>query len=251
MLFDLQSGRRRNVVRVVYGTLAALFLFGFVLFGIGGDVTLDPAQLFGGSDDANPTTQFDAQVDEAQQRLAQNPDNPDALLDAARYGYLAGNTVADQDESTGIPVANEDARSYWNPALDAWERYVRTDPKEVDVTVAAQMVLVYQLLGDFSGAARTQALYAEQDPNPETYGTLAYLQYVAGDIAAGDEAADKAVAQAEGKDAKELERRLGNLSEQARKAKQQAAQGTGEEPQIQSPFGGLGGFGGALPPASP
>jgi hypothetical protein len=247
MLFDLQSGRRRNVVRVVYGTLAALFLFGFVLFGIGGDVTLDPAQLFGG-DDADPVTQFDSQVDEAQQRLANNPNSPDALLDGARYGFLAGNTVADQDEATGVPVANDEARSYWNPALDAWEGYLRTNPEELDVATASQMVLVYQVLGDAAGAARTQAEVAKDDPNPETYGALAYLHYVAGNIAAGDEAADKAVAQADGKEADRLERRLDRLSEQARKAKKQAAPGEGEEPQLQSPFGGVGG---TLPPASP
>jgi hypothetical protein len=246
MLFDLQSGRRRNVVRIVYGTLAALFLFGFILFGIGSDVTLDPAQLFGG-DDADPVTQFDSQVDEAQQRLANNPDNPDALLDVARYGFLAGNTVADQDEATGVPVANEEARSYWNPALDAWERYLRTDPQELDTTTASQMVLVYQVLGDASGAARTQAELAKAEPNPETYGALAYLYYVAGNVGAGDEAADKAVAQANGKEADRLERRLDKLSEQARKIKKQAAPGEGEEPQLQSPFGGVGG----VPPASP
>jgi hypothetical protein len=248
MLFDLQSGKRRNVVRIVYGTLAALFLFGFVLFGIGSSVTLDPAQLFGGSDDADPVTQFDSQLDEAQKRLANNPDNPDAMLDVARYGFLAGNTVADQDETTGVPVANEEARSYWNPALDAWERYLRTDPKELETTTASQMVLVYQVLGDASGAARTQAELAKAEPNPETYGALAYLHYVAGDVAAGDEAADKAVAQTNGKEADELERRLDKLSEQARKINKQAPQGGGEEPQLQSPFGG---FGGTLPPASP
>jgi len=254
MLFDLQSGKRRSVIRVVYAVLAALFLFGFVLFGIGSDAPGGLGDLFGfgtnQTEEADPATQFDSQLDQAQNRLAADPQNQEALLDVARYGFLAGNAVAPRDEETQQPVADEAAREYWNPALDAWERYLRTDPKEVDMGVAGQMVLVYQLLGDAGGAATTQRLIAEDQPTENSYAYLAFYEYSAGNIAAGDEAAERAVNEANGKAADRLEQQLADIGKQARAQKKagEAGGGQGEgAPQLQSPFGGLGG-GAAVPP---
>jgi hypothetical protein len=253
MLFDLQSGKRRTVIRVVYAALAALFLFGFVLFGIGSEVSGGLGDVIGlGSNDteeADPATQFDSQLDQAQKRLAQNPDDQDALLDVARYGFLAGNAVAPRDESTQQPVADEAARGYWNPALDAWERYLKTDPKEIDLTVAPQMVVIYQLLGDASGAAATQELIADAQPSLQAYGTLAFYEYSAGNIAAGDAASKKAVAEANGKQKQQVQKQLDDIAKQARAQKKAAGEASpGEGPgQLQSPFGGLGSS--AAPPA--
>jgi hypothetical protein len=54
MLFDLQSGRRRRVIQVVFGALAVIFAVSFVFFGIGSEVGggfADSLNLGGGSDD--------------------------------------------------------------------------------------------------------------------------------------------------------------------------------------------------------
>ena len=274
MLFDLKSGKRRRVVQIVFGFLAFIFFISFVGFGIGSDVSggLFDALGIGGSGDSggDVSSQYEQQIEEAEEDVADDPKDEKALTDLARYRYLSGQENLDFDESTGVAVLTDDARTEWNSALDAWEDLLKTDPKKVDVQVAGQMICAYapplpqcQIqapTGDvnFKGAAATQELLATQDPSAENYAALAYYQYSDGNLSGGEQSAAKAVGAAEGSQRKKFEKGLDKLGEEAAKAKkaqEKAAEAgaTGEEPGLQNPFGNLGGDTGAggLPPTSP
>jgi hypothetical protein len=264
VLFDLQSGRRRNVVRIIYGFLAALFLIGFVLFGIGGEVSLDPGELFGGSDEPE-ASQFDSQIEDAENRLAKDPKDGQALSDLARYRYLAGQQALEPDAETGLASLTEETEQQWGPALDAWERYLKTDPKDPDPQVAGTMICAYDptnplcgIVGvdpssiDPAGAAETQEILVEDQPNAQNYAFLAFYRYSDGDLQAGEAAADAALAEASGSQRKDLEKGLDQIAKSAEAAvKQQEKAGPkpDEAPagtSLSNPFGGLGS--GAAPP---
>ena len=75
MLFDLQSGKRRRVVQVVFGALAFIFLISFVGFGIGSPGTggIFDAIGLGGDSASTGNPQFDQQIDDAEARVADEP----------------------------------------------------------------------------------------------------------------------------------------------------------------------------------
>jgi len=258
VLFDLKTGKRRRVVQIVFGFLAFIFFISFVGFGIGSDVSggiFDAIGLGGsGGENTSVSSQFEQQIDEAEEKLAEDPKNEKALTDLARYRYLSGQDQLDFDEA-GQPVLTEEARSEWNAALDAWERYVKTDPAKVEALVAGQMVFAYEAVGDIGGAADAQRIVADADPAPENLAILSYYLYSAGRLEEGEKAADEAIAAADGDQKKLFEKQLARLDEEARKAvkaQKQAddsgASATGETG-LSNPFGGLGTDPGAAPVA--
>jgi hypothetical protein len=271
VLFDLQSGRRRVVVRIVYGTLAGLMLIGFVFFGIGSDVSFDCAGAFEG-DDGPTATQFQSQIDDAEKKLAKDPKDEDALTDIARYRYLAGNSLVEpSDDGTTLGTVNEDVRSEWSKALDAWEKYLKTEPKQPDPLIAGQMLCAYDPtacgyggadteLIDYDGAAAVVEVLAEDDPRPEYFGQVAYYRYADGDLEGGKEAAAQALAEASGKDREQLQKQLDALEQEAtklveeqRKSAQNGGEGglgtPGGSP-LSSPFGSGLGSGATTPPGA-
>ena len=274
MLFDLKSGKRRRVVQVVFGFLAFIFFISFVGFGIGSGASggLFDAIGLGGDDTSSSSTdsQYQSQIDSAEKKLQQNPKDEKALLSLARYRYLSGSTQLDVDQEAQTVSFTTETADEWNEALDAWERYLKTDPKEIDPQVAAQMICAYvpalpppSCIGaqttdvNFEGAIHTQQLLANEDPSAQNYATLAYFLYSDGRIDAGRQAADQAIAKVPAKQRKKLEKGFDQLDKQAaaaQKAQKQASQAgnaTGETP-LQNPFGGLGsGSGTGLPPATP
>jgi tetratricopeptide (TPR) repeat protein len=247
MLFDLQSGRRRVVVRVVYTMLAVSFLIGFVIFGVGSSGVGGIGDLLGGGssgDNAAESAQ-QASIDSAEKQLKKDPKDPEALVSLTRAYYLAGAGAADLDEN-GQPVPSDETLSEWNKALDAWERYLKTDPKEPDAQLAPQMANAYQAVGDFSGAAATQQLVVDAQPNSFNYGRLAFFFYADGKLDEGKAAGDQAIAKAKGAQKKQLQKALDSLAKQAesiQKATKKQSEAGGN--QLQDPFGSLGGGGGA------
>ena len=76
MLFDLRDPRRKNVIRVIYATLAVLMGGGLILFGIGGEVS---GGLFDGLGiGSGNSSGIEDQLEEAEQRVQENPRNPQA-----------------------------------------------------------------------------------------------------------------------------------------------------------------------------
>jgi len=246
MLFDLR-GKRRRFIQVVYALLAALFLIGFVGFGVGSEAGaggIFDALGVGGGDSSSSNPQYDEDIDEAEQRLEQDPKDEQALLQLAQTRYLAGQAELEADEATGEPVLTDESRTQFDESISAWERYMKLAKRPSD-NVATQVVNSYVFLNDAAGAAKTQRIVAEARPSQGAYSNLAFYLYLSGDFEGGDEAAKRAVAEAEGSQRKSVENQLARLEEQARKLEKQQAKQAEQAPEganpLQSPLGGLGG----------
>jgi tetratricopeptide (TPR) repeat protein len=202
MLFDLK-GRRKNVIKVTYLILAILFGGGLVLFGVGSN------QVQGGLVDAltgnggggSDTGAFEDQVATAQRATRARPKDERAWLALSRAQYNLAASGDDYDRTTG--QFEEGAAPDLEKAAQAWERYVRLDPKKPDSGTATLMVQAYSVLirfgpetsalDRFEQAARTQRIVAETRPSPIAYYQLAAIYYAIGKIAPGDRASDEAL----------------------------------------------------------
>ena len=252
MLFDLQ-GKRRRVIQVVYALLAALFLIGFVGFGVGTESGVGGIfDAFSGGDGASSTNpQYEEDIEQAEQQLAQDPKDERALIQLAETHYLAAQDQLETDEETGQPIVTDEARVELDESVTAWEDYLKV-AKKPDADTAALVVQAYVLLNDAEGAAETQRIVAEDRPSQNAYGTLALYLYLGGDIQGGDEAAKQAIAGAEGSQKAVVKRQLDQLAEQAVKQKKQLEKQAKNAPQgenpLQQPLGG-GGIGAPTAPA--
>jgi hypothetical protein len=194
MLFDLQ-GKRRRVIQVVYALLAALFLIGFVGFGVGTESGVGGIfDAFTGGDGASSTNpQYEEDIEQAEQQLAKDPKDERAMIQLAETHYLAAQDQLETDEETGQPIVTDEARVELDESVTAWEDYLKV-AKKPDADTAALVVQAYVLLNDAEGAAETQRIIADDRPSQNAYGTLALYLYLGGDIKGGDEAAKRAVA---------------------------------------------------------
>jgi len=260
VIFDLRSGRRRRVVQIVFGFLAVIFLLGFIGFGIGGEVSggIFDALGFGSGNTAGGSAQYEDQIEDAEATLEGDPQNQQALLDLARYHALsARESGIETDPATGTTTISEEARAELEEAVEAWERYLDTDPKRTDAGTAASVAQAYVYLEDADGAARAQEIFAEEQRTSAAYFQLASYLYADGKLEAGDAAGERAVELADPSEQASLRKQTEALAEQARRfqkqlEEQQEKGGAGGDDTIEDPFGGLGspgGLGGAPAPA--
>jgi hypothetical protein len=253
VLFDLR-GKRKRVVQVSYVALAAIFLVGFIGFGIGvgggpGGI-FDALGLSNSSNTGSGTAQFEDNIDAAHTKLAKNPDDTDALLKLAQNEYLLGKEGVTQDQSTGqISITNE-AHTHLGEAADAWTKYLRVNKGKADVTTAFDMVNVYVILNDADGAAKTQNVIVKEEPSANAYAQLAAFEYAGGNIEDGDAARDKALSMASGSQRKsyqsdlEQRRKIGLKIQKAQEQAKKQGGGTSTAPgtnPLQNPFGGTAG----------
>jgi tetratricopeptide (TPR) repeat protein len=245
VLFDLRSGRRRKVVQVVYGLLAASFLIGFVFFGVGSGGIGSISDLFsGGSGGSSSSSAFDAQISHAQEQLKKDPNNTTALLNLASDEVQASGVA--QAAQTGESLST-DTQNRLNVAFDAWNRYLKTNPKQPSLALAPQIALAFAITGDFTGAIRAQKVVADSQPSASSLGQLSIYYYADGDFKSGDAAAKQAIAKspkAQRNQTKAILNQKKKLAERFAKAQKAAAQaqssGNGSSsPQIQNPFSGL------------
>ena len=97
MLFDIR-GRRKNVVKVVYGVLAVMM--GASLFLVVGPVNI--GELLNTADEADRSAEiFEEQIERTEQRLRQDPTNEDILLSLTRAQINAGRAASELDPTTG------------------------------------------------------------------------------------------------------------------------------------------------------
>ena len=239
MLFDLR-GKRRRVVQVVYALLAAIFLIGFVCFGIGSGNApggiFDAIGLGGNGSSGSLTSQFDAQIDNANQQLAKDPKDTDALAEAVLERVLEGQGGGDPgpDHRPDRASATTPTRTLGESA-DAWAKYLKVNKGKPDAGVAAQVVKAYIFLNDASGAAKTQQIVAADQPSQNSYGNLAIYRYSAGDIAAGDAAAKKAVSLAPKSQRKQVKQQLDQIRQAGREGEEAAGEGAEERAAAHSP----------------
>ena len=251
MLFDLR-GKRKRVVQVSYTLLAAIFLVGFIGIGIGsGNSTggiLDAVGLGGDGGGGSLDSQYDGQIDSANEQLAVNPNNSAALLKLSKYEYFKAKQGVTQDQTTGEISISEDAHTELGTAVDAWEKYLKANKGKPSPAIASQIVQAYYFLNDFGGAAEAQRIVASDQPSSGSYGQLAYYYYASLNIPAGDKAASKAEAEAPKAQRGQIKGQLDQIRKQAVKAEKQLAKAQKNAPPpttpganpLQSPFGGVG-----------
>lgn len=231
------------MVQVVYSLLAASFLIGFVIFGVGTGGLGSISDLFGGGGGGSSSSVYDSQISSAQAKLKHDPKNVTALRNLAYYEYLAsGVQQIDPTQST----LSTDSQSDLARAFDAWTRYVKLAPKP-DLTLAAGIAYAYAITGDFAGAVRAQRVLASAQPNSNSLAQLAVYLYANGNFAAGDKAAKQALARAPGSTRTQLRRLVAQKRKLAKKlvaqqkaaAKASQASGGGGGSALQNPFSGL------------
>lgn len=244
MIFDTSSPGRKNVLRVVYGVLAFLFFIGFVGFGVGGELggggIIDGLT---GNNDGSTSEAFEQQIEDAEEEVAAAPGESAPLAELALLRSQSAGQQIETDEETGQRTITGDANAEFEEAIRVWEQYLETDPRKTDVAAGSAIVNAYIALGDANGAIETQARLAKDNPSVPNYVQLAQFYYSTLEIDKGDTAAENAVAEASGQNAKQIRKQLEAVREQAVEAKKQEAKQPndvpGESPELENPFGGL------------
>ncbi|MFN8150352.1 MAG: hypothetical protein U0R24_04390 [Solirubrobacterales bacterium] len=205
MLFDLQ-GKRKRAVQVIYLGLAVLMGVGLIGLGIGGSANGGIFDALGiGGDGGSSDPQYDDQIDKANETLQSNPKDEKALITLTRYEFLSARDADEVDASTGQRTPTAESIDHYENSVDAWERYLATDPKNPDDDVASLAIQAYLVtidptstLGDRDLRKLVDAAQIVADARPSfgTYSDLANYAYIAGEDDIGAEAAANAKKQA-------------------------------------------------------
>jgi len=270
VLFDLQSPRRRRVVRITFGALAAIFAISFVFLGVGtGGGGFSFSDLFGGGSSSSASSAFDDDIAAAQQQLVANPNDPATLGRLVQLHYQAGNANRNSDGTL-----TSDGEQQLREAADAWTKYVKASQGNLDQTPALFALNVFDQLGqidfqqartdtstsealsdvnaavdDWKNAAQAQQTLIDSNPkqaNPNSYGRLASYLYLAGDTQGANQAVAQAKQSGKGDQASTLETQLKPIQQlgaqlqaaikQLTKQQQKSQGGSGA-----NPLGGAGG----------
>lgn len=183
MLFDLRSGRRRNVVRVVYATLAVLM--GLSLFLVIGGFNI--AELFSGNGTTDAASTFEDDAERIEAKLQKEPENEQLLLNLTRARVNAGNSLYGGEPGAEVRTVTPEAVQQLRLAADAWERYLDAADKP-SVSGAVLMGQTMLILAENARstqesqenaevAAEAAAIAAKQRPNLNSLST--YAIYVA------------------------------------------------------------------------
>jgi tetratricopeptide (TPR) repeat protein len=271
VLFDLQSPRRRRVIRVTFGALAAIFAISFVFLGVGsGTGGFSFEDIFGGGGGADPASAFDDDINAAQERLAVNPNDTAALAQLVTLHYQAGNAGVQVDEDTGQQSLTSDGKQQFEQSVDAWSKYLKQSGDQAAQGTAAIAYQAYfvlaqadfseavsstsageQLQGlqstiaDFKGAAEAQRVVATAQPNVANWGKVADAFYLAGDANGAQQAIAEA-AKIDPKAAEKLEQQLKSRREQGERFTKALDQLTKQQQQVQTGAGGATGGGNPL-----
>jgi hypothetical protein len=271
VLFDLQSPRRRRVIRVTFGALAAIFAISFVFLGVGtGGGGFSFSDLFGGGGGTSGAAAFEDQIDTAQQKVATNPSDSSAIRELVTLHYQAG--TAEIDINGSISSEGEDQL---RQSVDSWTRYVKATGQNADPGTAAiayqafsilfrvdgsgvgsaetgseQLQALQATVDDLKGAGSAQSIVATAQPKVGNWAKAASAFALAGD-SAGTENAIAQAKKANPKAGAKLEKALKQAEQQGQKIQQAIDQLTKQQAKSQggggdNPLSGLPGGGGSL-----
>jgi len=271
VLFDLQSPRRRRVIRVTFGALAAIFAISFVFLGVGtGGGGGSISDLFGGGGGADPASAFDDDINAAQEKLAVNPNDIGSLAQLVTLHYQAGNAGVQVDQDTGQQSLTSEGKQHFEQSVDAWLKYRKQTGDQASQGTAAIAYQAYYVLAqadfseaasstsaseqlqglqstiaDLKGAAEAQRVIATAQPTAPNWAKVADAYFLAGDA----EGAQEAIAEATKLDPKaagKLEQQLKGRREQGERFTKAIDQLTKQQQQVQSGAGGAAGGGNPL-----
>jgi hypothetical protein len=275
VLFDLQSPRRRRVVRITFGALAAVFAISFVFLGVGtGGGGFSFSDLFGSGGGGSSSTAFDDDINTAEQQVKQNPQNPAPYAQLAQLRYSKANSEADDQgrpTSDSIQDLQLSAQAWENylklsggkvakgPALIAYQTYfvlAQADFSDAASasTGSAQLQGIRNIVADLEGAGNAAKTVAQSQPSLANWAKVAQAFALAGNTQATQDAITEAKKVDPGGAAK-LEKQLKGSQQQGAKfqqvitqltkQQQQQSQSTGGGNPLSNLSGGGGGRGGA------
>ncbi len=230
MLFDLK-GRRRRFIQVLYASLAILMGGGLVLFGIGGEVSGGLFDAF--SDNQGETdSQFQEQLDQANEQLSADPDDQGALGRKIRASYQLALENANPETGT----FGDKAIGYLEDASEAWTTYLDLNPdapdpeattpgpRTPDAALASLMVQAYSEVGlaDPDKATQAASLVAQARETPASYLLLIRTAAQAGDTRTANLAGRKAVQLSDPEQRKTVQEQVDQVIEAGEKAAAQA-----------------------------
>ena len=265
MLFDLQSPRRRRVVRITFGALAAIFAVSFVFLGVGtGGGGFSLSDLFGGGSGSSSASAFNDDINTAEAQVQQNPQNPAPYAQLVQLRYSKANAESDtqgrptSDSVQDLQLSAEAWTKYLKlaganpargPALIAYQTYfVLAQADFADAanasTGAEQLQGIRNVVSDLEGAANAQKVVAQQQPNLANWAKVAEAFALAGNT----QETQAALAEAKKADpagAAKLEKQLKSAQSQGARFQQVIQQLTKQQQQQQqSQSGATGGAAG-------
>jgi DNA repair exonuclease SbcCD ATPase subunit len=258
MLFDLQRGRRKTAVKVVYAILAVLM--GASLFLVVGPLNI--GELFNSNtassgDAAKP---YEEQAEKLEAKLKKDPEDPRLLEGLARARVTAGNSLLsvepDEEDLTNALQQYRLASSYWSEYLDA-----TGEPSAGTAQLVAPALLALaersrtyaEAQRNIEAASEAQNIVAEQRPTLNSFSTLALYTYFTGDFKTAEAAQAEAAKLTRAKfEREQLEKQMEEVKKNAEKFQQErkraaaaekaAAKGNGGNPEaLQNPSNPLNG----------
>jgi hypothetical protein len=201
MLFDLTGRGRRKTVKIIYTGLAAIFLLGFVGFGVGtglggGGGGGGLAEIFG-EGKSGGSVDYSTQLKKAQQLTISQPNNPAAWSGLIHYAVLQAGT-GDNYIRTGTQEGfSPKAQPLLKQIQTAWQRYLKLTPHNPSSELAAEVRRIYLAPGGLSNPQELVKLWkiaiASQPPSATLQYQLAEAAYAAKDIKEGERAAKQAI----------------------------------------------------------
>ena len=179
MLFDLQSGKRRVVLKVVYAVLAVLMALSLLL--IAGPLPF--GDLFGSEDAAEiAADQNEERIERIEVKLAKDPEDPALLLNLTKAHLAAAGNLVEEVAPEQLALTPESRQEY-EQAASSWDEYLEATDKP-NSGAAQQMSNTFLQLAETStnlqdserniqAAADAQKIVAEQRPSIGALGTLA------------------------------------------------------------------------------
>jgi hypothetical protein len=271
VLFDLQSPRRRRVIRVTFGALAAIFAISFVFLGVGtGSGGFSFSDLFGGGGGgSSAASAFDDDIKAAEQQLAANPNDPATLGRLLQLHYQAGSQDVNSDGTL-----TSDGEQQLRESADAWNKYVKAAKGNLEQTPALFALNTFDQLGqidfakartdtsnsealtdvtaavnDWKNAAQAQQVLIAAQPNKtnaNTYARLASYLYLAGDTQAADQAVAQAKQSGKASDAAAIDSQLKQIKQVGAQLQTAIQQLTKQQQKSQGGAPGAGGGGNPL-----
>lgn len=224
MVFDIR-GRRKHVVKVVYGILAVLM--GASLFLVVGPLNIGELFNSNGSGASNLAQPYEEQAERLEAKLKRQPEDPDLLLALTRARINAGNNLLATNPNTGERGTTPESRREYQQAAEAWADYLKATnepspnlaqvvaPTFVALTVASKTVP--EAKRNLEEAVAAQKLVAAARPSRGSLSTLAIYQYFNGEAKAAENAEKELLKLTHAKfEREELEKQLEGTRKQAK-----------------------------------
>lgn len=198
MLFDLTGRGRRKTVKIIYTGLAAIFLLGFVGFGVGsvGGGGGGLAEIFG-EGKSGSSADYSSQVKKAKLLTVQQPNNPAAWSGLVHYAVLQTGTGENYIRTNTEEGFSPKAQPLLMQIQTAWQHYLKLTPHNPNPDLAAEVLRIYATPGGLTNPPEAVKLWkikiANQPPSATLQYQLATAAYTANQVAEGDRAAKKAI----------------------------------------------------------